>query len=133
MDKKEKRRKRRTRRKLIKYFLFLCYTYNKEVIVLYEKILKTFIQSFWSSFLILFLLRKNDLLLKTIFITALSTSFSAILNLLLKEYDKKQQRKITILKDLKKMQQDFKYNKFYNDTLYKTINFLERKGKNGRF
>ena len=100
---------------------------------MYEKILKTFIQSFWSSFLILFLLRKNDLLLKTIFITALSTSFSAILNLLLKEYDKKQQRKITILKDLKKMQQDFKYNKFYNDTLYKTINFLERKGKNGRF
>ena len=76
---------------------------------MYEKILKTFIQSFWSSFLILFLLRKNDLLLKTIFITALSTSFSAILNLLLKEYDKKQQRKITILKNLKKMQQDFKY------------------------
>ena len=100
---------------------------------MFEKVLKTFIQSFWSSFIVLFLLRKNELLLKTIFITALTTSISAIINLLLKEYDKKQQRKIIILKDLKKMQHDFKYNKFYNDTLYQTINYLERKGKNGRF
>ncbi len=95
-----------------------------------EKILKTFIQSFWSSFIVLILLRKNDLMLKVIFISALATSFSAILNLLLKEYDTRISEKKKILILLKKMKSDFKFNKGYNFVLTKTINYLERKKTN---